>query len=873
MQFKAMAAAVTIVLIGSSAAAQETVSLSDAANREVWRGEATGAQAAFYLDRGDVSAGDSRRDLIVGAPGWNSNTGRVYVVFSGGLRTGQFALSSASETISGAAAGDRFGEATAAGYVTAREATTTPPLPTRDLVVAAPGANSNSGKVYMFLRGLTGGSITTADATLTITGAPAGARLGAALATGDLDGDGFRDIIIGAPGIGAVYVVHGGSSVSGTVDLSTPSSAFFKIQGSAADGVGQVLTAGDLLGHAVPNVSAGYDLAIGAPFEGGNTGAVYVVFARGSNTFPATMNLATDADARFGGIDAGDFAGKALQIAPIDKDRFSDLLIGAPQADGPGNGRPQAGEIYVIWGGLTVPSRSLAAADLTIYGADDNYQEGSVLAYGDVTRDGTADFVSLAAGASAAGDLHLFNGRSRTAWGSSIDLRFTFPDRRLIGDPARGTIQSASVVDLTGEAFDDIEAGYPGDIEGSLQINHSLGVLVTEAPLSRTINPDVLTTFSAGATASPDPVVQWQVSTDNGATWFNVAGATSNRLAMVAHASDNGKRFRAVFSNSVNSATTTVAFLTVRSVAQAARRADFDGDGASDLVVWRPSTGTWFPLTSGSGFASGNSVQWGNSSLGDKPFSGDIDGDGIMDPIVWRPGSGTWFWLTSGTNYAVANSGAKQWGNQSLGDVPMIGDMDGDGKADLVIWRASTGTWFWLTSSSGYDYNSARGIQWGNPNLGDIPLLGDFDGDRRQDLAVWRASTGTWFWLTSSTNYATSSARGVQWGNSSLGDIAMTGDTDGDGKSDLIIWRPGSGTWFWLKSSTNYTTQAGQQWGNQSAGDVPMIGDFDGDGRADLAVWRKPTGTWFWLTFASGYNPAASVSRQWGASTDTPMVK
>lgn len=874
MQLRTVLSGATVaVLLATAAAAQETVSFSSSTNREAFRGETTGSQAGISLDRGEVSEGDSRRDLIVGAPGWNSNRGRVYVVFSGPLRPGQNSLGNAEVTISGASAGDRLGEATAAGYITAREGSS--PLPNRDLVVGAPGVNSNSGAVYMYLRGLTGSQdLTTADATLTITGAPAGARLGAALATGDMDGDGFREIIIGAPGAGIVYVVRGGATVSGTVNLAVPSAAFFKIQGSAADGVGSVLAAGDLLGHALaPNTNI-YDLAIGAPGEGGNTGAVYVIFGRTSNTFPATMTLTTDANARFGGIDAGDQAARTLQIAYMDRDKFADLIVGAPKSAGPGNGRALGGEIYMVWGSAALASRSLALADVSIYGAVAGYQEGSALAFGDVNRNGSSDFVSLAPGAGAGGELHLFNDRTRANWPSAIDLLFVFPDRKLIGDSSRGVLASGVIVDMTGEGFDDIGGAYPTDDQGLVHLSYSLGGVITEAPLHHTVNPNTLTTFSAAADGSPVPSPQWQVSTD-GVTWTNIAGATSLTYTFVAQASDNGKRYRAVFTSSVNSVPTSAAILGVNAVARAARRADFDGDGATDVVVWRPSDGTFYSLTSGSAFAAGVAKKWGNNSLGDKPFSADMDGDGMVDLIVWRPSDNTWYWLTSGNGYNYANAAARLWGNSAMGDVPMVGDMDGDLKGDLIIWRPGNGTFYWLTSSTNYSYAASRAVQWGNSSLGDQPILGDFDGDGRQDLAIWRASNGTWYWLASSAEYSYASAQGVQWGNAGMGDKPLTGDIDGDGRNDVIVWRPGNGTWYWLKSSTGYSyaTQAQVQWGNNSLGDIPTIGDFDGDGRADLAVWRTSNGTWYWLTSSSGYSYASANGKQWGLATDIPVIK
>jgi hypothetical protein len=148
--------------------------------------------------------------------------------------------------------------------------------------------------------------------------------------------------------------------------------------------------------------------------------------------------------------------------------------------------------------------------------------------------------------------------------------------------------------------------------------------------------------------------------------------------------------------------------------------------------------------------------------------------------------------------------GSKQWGNAALGDVPMLADLDGDGISDLIVWRASTGTWYWLTGASGYSYGAAGSKQWGDATLGDMPMTADMDGDGLQDLIVWRASTGTWYWITSSTGFNYANAGSKQWGNNAFGDKPYVFDIDGDGKADLIVWRPTDGTWYWLTSSTTY---------------------------------------------------------------------
>jgi Divergent InlB B-repeat domain/FG-GAP-like repeat len=344
---------------------------------------------------------------------------------------------------------------------------------------------------------------------------------------------------------------------------------------------------------------------------------------------------------------------------------------------------------------------------------------------------------------------------------------------------------------------------------------------------------------------------------------------------------DRGYALRGWSGDCVGTRVTSVRVNTVRECAPLFVRTvvphDLDADGAGDVAVWRPSNGTWYWGTSSSGFQdpAARSKAWGSAVLGDVPFLGDVDGDAVEDLIVWRGSTGSWFWLPSTAGFAYGAARSVQWGNASLGDVPMVGDMDGDGRADFVVWRPGTGTFYWLTSSTNYSTSSARAVQWGNQALGDRPLLGDFDGDGQQDLTIWRASTGTWYWLLSSAGYGYAAARNVQWGNEGEADVIFTGDLDGDARSELIVWRPGTGTWFWLTSSSGYDYAALQQkqWGSGAVGDVPVINDFDGDGRGDLGVWRQPSGTWYWLSSSAGYSYALLRQKAWGAVGDVPMVK
>ncbi len=213
--------------------------------------------------------------------------------------------------------------------------------------------------------------------------------------------------------------------------------------------------------------------------------------------------------------------------------------------------------------------------------------------------------------------------------------------------------------------------------------------------------------------------------------------------------------------------------------------------------------------------------------VADIPVPGDYDGLGRAEVAVYRPSTAQWI-IQSPGGPRVVNFG------QPGVDIPVTGDYEGVGKDQIGVFRKTSGDWFYLNSQG-----TIVKQHYGQP--GDIPAPADFEGKGKANLAVFRPSSGDWFWRD-----AAGGSHVTHYGQQ--GDIPLPRDYDGDGKADLAVFRPDNATWY-----GRYSGGGGflQQFGAPNL-DIPLPRDYDGDGKADLAVFRPTTAVWAILKTSGG---------------------
>lgn len=428
---------------------------------------------------------------------------------------------------------------------------------------------------------------------------------------------------------------------------------------------------------------------------------------------------------------------------------------------------------------------------------------------------------------------------------------------------------------------------------------------ITSQPSSTTAAAGDVASFTVAAEGSPEPTVQWQFSEDDGDNFNDIQGETDATLMFMATGSQSGYQYRAVLTNSVGTATSDPATLTVNkqdSSATLTSSHNPSGFGQSVLftatVMSDPEGGMIptgvvqfmdegdaipgceaVPVDEGQAVCQTSDLTVGshtitasysgddnfNSSTGDLPDNsqviyenpaptlGNYADSSVSEncTLVLTPDAVP---SDDGRLVSIAGTASDEFtGNITVDDLTGVVTVNGSGPVGTHVIT--------ITLRDNYNATAERQFVLQVVEPPASPTKYDFDGDKKADIAVYQPAendkdSSRWHILRSSDN----TTQSIEFGMA--GDVIVPGDYNGDGMTDVAVYRPSINTWFTsLDPSINY---GAVQWGSE--GDIPVPGFYDADQKTDVAVFRPSDGYWHIVKSTGG-----TEVRYWGMSGDKPV--
>lgn len=263
---------------------------------------------------------------------------------------------------------------------------------------------------------------------------------------------------------------------------------------------------------------------------------------------------------------------------------------------------------------------------------------------------------------------------------------------------------------------------------------------------------------------------------------------------------------------------------------------DFNGDQQDDVAALTTG-GQWLVGLSGdSVFSTAQWAQWSIPAAWYRLFIGDFNADG-RDDIAGMSVTGQWYvGLSDGSGSFATGAAWTAWSVPSMWYQLLVGDFNGDGRDDIA-GMAHNGTW-WVGLSDGNRFNfSAPWAAWSASFVWNRLLIGDFNDDGRDDIAGFAINGSWWVGLSDGARFNTADAW-AGWSLPATWNQLFVGDWNGDGRAD-IAGVAGNGTWWiGLSNGTNaFTLTAGPwaTWAGPANWSRIVLGDFNGDGRTDVA--------------------------------------
>jgi 6-phosphogluconolactonase (cycloisomerase 2 family) len=661
------------------------------------------------------------------------------------------------------------------------------------------------------------------------------------VAIGDLDGDGKPDLVVANFGSSTVSVFHNTSS-SGSI-----SSSSFATKVDFTTGTSPVSVAiGDVDVDGKPDlVVANYNSATVSVYR--NTSSSGSI---SSSSFAAKVDFTTGSNPI------------SVAIGDLDGDGMPDLAVA--------NSSPNTVSIYrnTSSSGSISSSSFAAKVDFTT-GTDPRS-----VAIGDLDGDGKPD---LAVANYNPSTVSIF--RNISSSGSISSSSFAAKVDYTTGTSPRSVI----IGDLDGDGKPDLAVANAGSTSVSVLRNADLpptitsftpltakpgdAVTITGTGFNTTAANNVVFLGATKATVTAASATSLTVTVPTGATYAPITvlntGASLAAYSMV--------NFTPTYSPAKTNITSTD-FLakqdfTAGTIPISVALGDLDGDGKPDLAVANRNSNkvSVFRNTSISGSISSSSFAAKvDFTTGSQPYSvaiGDLDGDGKLDLVVANGSSNTVsVFRNTSSSGSISSSSFAAKVDFTAGSNPQsvaIGDLDGDGKPDLVTANrnSTTVSVFRNTSSSGSISSSsfATKVDFTTGSNPRSVAIGDMDGDGKPDLALANAGLNTVsvFRNTSSSGSISSSsfAAKVDFTTGSQPISVAIGDLDGDGKPDLAVANYTSNTVSLYRNTSSSGSISSGSFATKvdfPTGSFPQsvaIGDLDGDGKPDLALANEFSST------------------------------
>ncbi|WP_186762675.1 FG-GAP-like repeat-containing protein [Lentzea tibetensis] len=298
---------------------------------------------------------------------------------------------------------------------------------------------------------------------------------------------------------------------------------------------------------------------------------------------------------------------------------------------------------------------------------------------------------------------------------------------------------------------------------------------------------------------------------------------------------------------------------------------DFTGDGKEDIATFtRGSTAdAYVAASTGSGF-SGTSQKWHDwfAAGSEIPLTGDFNGDGKADVATFTRGTTADVFVALSTGSGFSGTSVKWHDWFAMGsEIPAVGDFNGDNKDDIAVFTRGDAADVYVALSTGSSF-SGTSLKWHDffAAGAEIPAIGDFNGDGKDDIATFTrgATADVYVALSTGSSFSGTSLKWHDWFAASS-EIPAIGDFNGDGKDDIVTFTRGDTADVYVAlSDGGKFTGTTVKWHDWFAmgGEVPGVGDFNGDGKDDIITFTRGPAADVYVATSTG-SGFTGTSQKW----------